>query len=245
MRWIEKGSAPACLAERRREALRVERASGKEPQATDWEPGNCAPGIRASLHRDQRGLCGYCMQRIGRDGCLDLQADHEDGRVSNRGMRIEHIVAREAEPRRMYDWDNLLGVCCGRSTGPGQAVFDHCDRTRGSTALRLDPTRRAPDPELVLSYQRCGETGGLLVVAGAPYDADVETLNLNHPVLARRRRVAEDAIAAELARCQKRGVSRSHALKRLLAVATTPDARGELPEFAPVAARYIERKMKQ
>jgi uncharacterized protein (TIGR02646 family) len=239
MRWIDKGSAPSCLAERRREMHRMERTTGQSHAAEDWAPGDCAPSIRESLHRDQRGLCGYCMQRIGKHGCLDLPEP-----VGNRGMRIEHIVARACEPSRMYDWDNLLGVCCGRSGSPSGAIFDHCDRSRGSHALHIDPTHRAPDPEAVLSYQRCAETDGLLIIAVPPYDGDVARLNLNNPALARRRRDAEKAVASVLSR-SRLPADRRRRLERMLAAATTPDAQGELPEFAPVVARYIRRKLGQ
>lgn len=216
---------------------RIEREANKPPESKDWNPGACAPPIREALHRDQYGLCGYCMQRIGRHGC----SDHPKP-LGNRGMRIEHLEAREYAPRRMYDWDNLLGVCCGRSGSPSGDIFDHCDRSRGSRDLQLDPTRRAPDPEGVLDYRRCPDTGGLLIEADPPYDEDLRRLNLNNPTLARRRRDAEMAIARRLARLRQPG-ERRRTLERLLTVATTPDPNGELPEFAPVVVRYIHRKL--
>lgn len=236
MRRIDKGPAPPCLADCRREARRIEKETGEAPRAEDWNPGACAQPVRDALHRDQHGLCGYCMQRVGRQGCRDLPVP-----FGNRGMRIEHLTPREHEPRRMYDWANLLGVCGGRSGGPSGEVFDHCDRSRGSRKLRLNPTK-GPRPEDIVSYRRCPETDGLLIDAAPPYDADVSHLALNNPALARRRRDAERAIARLLARARP-GTDRRRLLERLLAGATTPDPNGELPEFAPVVVRYIQRKL--
>lgn len=245
MRWIEKGPRPGCLTALARQARRHERETGTPPTANDWDPGTCAQTIRDALHSNQHGLCGYCTQRILAIGHLDLPPPNGNG-----GMRIEHLLPRDPEtgdPRRMYDWENLLGVCGGRSGAPGGAVHDHCDRTRGSQPLTLDP-HRAPHVETVLWFSReppDGEDGDGLWLHG-PEDlaVDVATLNLNNPVLRGRRRTVENEIALSLRRLSARGRSVRTWLERLLVTATTPDAAGLLPPFAPVVRQYAERKLR-
>lgn len=242
MRWIDKGAAPSCLAERRREMKRVERQTGRPTAPADWNPGACASHVRSALHRDQGGLCGYCTQRT-----FDRRASDYPEPTGNRGLRIEHIATRESEPTRMYDYDNLVGVCVGLSGTPGGQVFSHCDRHRGSQTLAIDPTRRAPDPETVFTFRRCPDTDGLLVVTtegNEDYAPDITVLNLNNPALAQRRREAERAIASALRRT-RRPAQRRRILEGYLRVMQTPDANGHLPEFAPVVERYVRRKLDQ
>ena len=235
MRWIQKGAPPGCLAALRKEMLRVERATGKPTQPADWSPGSCSDPIYKALHRDQFGLCGYCTQRIQPIG----HRDHPPP-IGNGGMRIEHMVTRDAEPTRMYDWDNLLGVCGGRTLTPLGKTEDHCDRMRGGQDLTLNPTRRVPDPAAAFTYRRCPDTGHLLMDGPA---SDIKHLNLNHPGLAQRRRDAENRIAKHLATAKK-PVERRKLLERELVTATTPDSLGTLPEFAPVIERYIRKKLR-
>ena len=238
MRWTDKGPAPGCLAERRRELARLERETGRAPTPEDWAPLDCGQPIRDALWRDQAGLCGYCCGRIKAVGHADQPPP------GNGGMRIEHITSRHDAPRRMYEWENLLGVCGGLSGAPGGTLDPHCDRTKGERPLTIDPTRRAPDPLTVFTYRRCPQTGGLLIepVPGAEaHTADIELLALNNPALAHRRREAENAVARRLKGTT--GPERRRLLDRTLRAASVPDSAGRLPEFAPVVVRYVTRKL--
>lgn len=154
MRAIDKGAAPPCLADRQRELDRKVKETGRPPEPGDWEPKDCAQPIREALWRDQFGLCGYCTQRIE-------TTPHVDGKIPpSRGMRIEHIVTREDEAARMYEWANLLGVCGGRSSSAAGVSYDHCDRARGDQPLHIDPTRKTPDPESAFDYHRAKKPPG-------------------------------------------------------------------------------------
>lgn len=243
MRPIEKGPPPPCLAELKGELRRVERESGQRPKPDDWAPGSCAQSIRDALHRDQHGLCGYCMQSIAPHG-------HRDKPKDNRGMRIEHLITRRAESRRMYDWPNLIGVCGGRSGAPGGAVYDHCDRARNDAPLTLSPI--APSPvETSIRFSRQApadvddDGDSVWIHAPAELQADLEILNLNNPALRRRRRDAEGQIARQLAALVKRRKSPLAYLRRLVETAATPEPGGTLPAFAPVVQQYAERKLRE
>lgn len=238
MRSIDRGASPQCLGHLRRALLAVERETRAAPTPEMWDPGDCAQPIREALWRDQRGLCGYCMQRIEPRG----HRDHPP--PGNWGMRIEHLTPRDprtGDPRCMYAWDNLLGVCGGRSPASDEA-FDHCDRARGSTPLTVDPTRHPV--ERIFRYPRRGDGLVIEVRDDAPCDRaaverDVEqTLCLNHPTLSRRRREALDGLRERLRRSKRI----DQTLRRLW----TRLAEAEpLPEFAAVLRLYVEGKMRQ
>jgi uncharacterized protein (TIGR02646 family) len=242
VRRIKKGTPPACLDKLARDAQRIERETGKTPLPEDWSPGTCAQPTRDALFRDQCGLCGYCLQQIGKHG----HRDHPSP-TGNGGMRIEHVVARRHEPHQMYAWSNLLGVCGGRSGAPGGEAHDHCDRSRGDRTLALNPNA-SPLVETALWFSRQAldgsEDDGLWVRSAAEYQNDITILELNNPALRRRRRDAERVVAEELSRLQRRGKSPIAYLQRLLLTATTPDSEGRLPSFAPVVRQYAERKLR-
>lgn len=243
---INKGAAPRCLKGLKAETLRIEGDTGKASVASDWGPGGCSQPIRDALHRDQRGLCGYCMQRIGRNGQRDVPPPN-----GNRGMRIEHLTTRDDEPTKMYDWDNLLGVCGGRSGAPGGAVYDHCDRARGNKVLRLNPTGTTPHVESVLHFSRKtpddwqGDPKEDAVwIYSDDYGDDIKTLNLNNPALRRRRRETQKGISMQLARLARRNGNIPRRLRELAHTAATPDSNGQLPEFAAVVREFVQRKLR-
>lgn len=238
MRSIDKGASPGCLGQLRRQLRATARATREPPTPASWDPGRCAQPIREALWRDQRGLCGYCMQRMEPRGHRDLPPP------GNWGMRIEHITPRDphtGDPRRMYDWDNLLGVCGGRSPATNETV-DHCDRTRGSTPLAVDPTRQPM--ERLFRYPRRGDGLAIVVRDDAPCDQesvarDIEhTLCLNHPTLCRRRREALDDLRERLRRSKRI----EQTLRRVWARLAEAE---QLPEFAAMLRAYVARKMRQ
>lgn len=64
--------------------------------------------VKASLTRDQRGLCAYCE--------IDLAFGNGQGLDD---FRVEHFFPKkphEPPPNRSLDWNNLLAVCTGGNT---------------------------------------------------------------------------------------------------------------------------------
>jgi len=234
VRRIRKGPEPSCLAGRRREARRIQRETGRPLTSEDWElVKDCAQPIRNALVAEQCGLCAYCNNRIAARGYLADQAQLG-------GMKIEHFVTRSAEPQRMFDWENLLGVCGGRHQWNGEIV-ETCDAARTDRTLHVHPARLAPDPEAVfivgIGHNR--DTLGVVEPVGAQAASDCAVLNLNAAPLVEAR--------AQVVRMLRQWLKNDDSNARLLSLyrsATTPGPTG-LPPHAPVMARYIARKIER
>lgn len=224
MRRIDKGSEPPCLAEVRREARRIELETGRAPQGDDWDLKECAKPVRDALCREQLGLCVYCMVRIESRGY----------REGSGGMKIEHFVARSQDPRLMYEWHNLFGVCGGRYMWNG-VVVETCDTARKHRPLYVHPAGRMPDPEEVFTADNSGRLNGNTPEA----ESDLQTLNLNAGHLVWNRKGVIEQLREKLSQDDSPAT-----LRRLYRAATTPGPDG-LPPYAPIAARYLERKLRQ
>lgn len=219
MRSIEKQAEPACLADLRREAKRVERDTGKQPQGSDWAPRDCGDPMREALYREQQGLCAYCMRRIEPTG---------------QGMKIEHFVVRSSKPRQMYDWDNLIGVCMGILHGH-QGEVRICDTARGDEKLHIHPASKSPPrPEDVYVIKWTGR----IEPRGDLAEVDCQTLNLNCDLLIESRRAVIKGLRNELERDDSVA-----AINRMLRRFRTPTNRG-VPPYARVAIEYLERKLR-
>lgn len=170
-------------------------------------------------------------------------------------MKIEHFVTRSHEPRRMYDWDNLLGVCDGVMRGGSKGETFTCDTARGDRPLHINPAKPPPKPEDVFIIGKSGE----IIVEGddakadpppvAMVDdprsqlrsnakADRKTLNLNHPRLVAGRRAVIDDLRKRL-----RSNDDIKAIRRLLQIFSNPTRDG-LPEYARVAVEYLRPKLR-
>lgn len=224
MRRIDKGSEPPCLAEVRREARRIESETNSAPQGSDWDLKECAQPVREALCREQHGLCVYCMARIESRGYIEGRG----------GMKIEHFVARSQDPRLMYEWNNLFGVCGGRYMWNGKVV-ETCDTARNNRPLNVHPAGRIPDPDEVFT----AEDSGRLKASTPEAEIDLQTLNLNAGHLISNRKGVIERLREKL----NQDDSPAN-LRRLYRAATTPGS-GGLPPYAPVAARYLERKLRQ
>ncbi len=246
---IDKQGEPVCLAGLRREAKRIESQTERPPTGDDWNPATCAAPIREALHAEQGGLCAYCMGRIKPHGYRSEL--HRLG-----GMKIEHWRDRSTHPQRMYDWDNLLGVCGGEYRG-ASGLVEHCDTSRKAQPLRVNPgTRAPPRPEEAFEFKPTPPSAastkhsgpnhrGIWIHANdAEATRDIDLLNLNAKHLVGNRYGAIQEMRRTLARRQSKGeASIRDLLRKKLAVATQPGPNG-LPPFAPLIAQYIRKKMR-
>lgn len=241
MQQIHKGPPPLCVADLQRELVRTQRETKQVPVAGDWEPKSCAPAIREALHRDQRGVCGYCMQSITIEGHRDPPQ-----RTGGRGMRIEHVVPRSTAPEQMYNWQNLLGCCGGRSPYLKGEWHEHCDRLRRNRPLTLSPYRNTPDLRTALVYRRTHQ--GVEVAASPNLDAetsraierDIDVLGLNVPPLCERREAMQRSLGQTIRRAEAKG-RRPQMIKSLLESLDDPSATPV--EFPAIVRRYLQAKL--
>lgn len=234
MRTIEKGPAPGCLAGA---------AAHGATHDYDWKdlPGDCKEQVRQDLFTAQAGLCAYCCSRIG-----PVAFRRE---VAPAGMKIEHVLPRSGPDKdRMFEWDNLLGVCGGEQLWQGRWV-QTCDTARGNRPLTIHPgTPSPPRPEAVFAFHRWPPEGGEppfpgVWIHGLTWEAReaIDTLNLNAEHLVRRRRSAQKALGTQLQRSRRTNAVLRGAWRRC----TTPDEQGRLAEFAPMLRAYLQPKLAQ
>jgi uncharacterized protein (TIGR02646 family) len=237
MRRLKKSlPEPAALADCRREHARVCREGSRPPQGGDWDivlRAEQKAEIRQQLHRDQQGLCAYCMNAISEEGY---------NRSTPKGMKIEHFDARTDFPAQMFDWENLLGVCGGLHTWEGEAVKT-CDDHRGSKALCINPYRSLEDPAGLFPINVTARRGdpaqsalGRIEPVSDPAAADCATLNLNAAVLCSHRADVIDALRTWM----RQEVSDAELRRRYRSVSLG----GPLPPYAPVAAAWLLRKLR-
>ena len=235
MRRIEKAAGATCLHAAR---------AGAPVTGYVWQPEieGCPDEIRQRLVEEQGAICAYCMQRIKPHG-------YRDGRPGDGGMKIEHWLDRSKNEERMYDWDNLLGVCGGEYVD-ARGKVEHCDKSRQALDLYVHPaTDTAPRPETVMAFERRPPGGGSppfpgVWIHGKTDEArsDIDTLNLNAEHLVRNRREAVDAVDMALRNARNDSAARQilRAMWREVTAST-----GDLPVFARLVREHVEKKMRR
>lgn len=226
---IDKGDEPSCLEDLR----------GTE--GANWSSvyGDQKQQMRRLAFEEQGGLCAYCMSRLSGPEAPDPH-DPTAG-----GMTIEHFASRRDHADRVFEWQNLLGVCPGDTGGPAkpsEARF-HCDTYRGSKTLHDTPVF-PPDISPRFRYLTSGQvlpaTSGSEARSVATM-ADITTLNLNHQRLRANRKAVLSGTRAVL---KRRGFGLA-TLETLLRSATARDAHGLKREYSGVIAYYLSKKLRQ
>ena len=130
--------------------------------------------LRQLLVAEQRGLCCYCMGRIGPDPSA---------------MKIEHWRCQERHEEEQLNYRNLLGACLG---GEGQPPLkQHCDTRKGSRDLLWNPAERDHMIEARVGYG----ADGSIQSTNATFDNQLnQILNLNLDWLQEHRRMVIHAI---------------------------------------------------
>ncbi len=211
MRRIHKRSEPRSLADHRRDGGTYETYAKRDD-------------VRATLLKEQGGICCYCMQRI-----------------SLRNMRVEHWESQSDQPTRTLDYDNLLGACTG---GENTLLPDqrHCDVHRKDEKLHVHPAKSPPSCEQVIQYL----ADGTVTSDDKTIKKDLqETLNLNTKPIKDGRKGALDRLLSALRREQKDGHWPPALLEQHAALWRSLDQQGEHREFCQVVIYYLEKKLKK
>lgn len=213
MRVIQKGKEPASLTKHR--------------MSPHCDYGNFGSDekqeLREALVLEQRGICCYCMARLG---------------ASRESMKIEHWQCQEHHPDRQLDYGNLLGACLG---GEGRPLEEqHCDTRKGSRSLKFNPA----DPDHRVDQRMRFEIDGSVTSTDADFDLQLnEVLGLNLPVLKNRRRAVVDGLASWLRDYRernRRGPDRAM-LQRMRAKRLPPS--GQLEPYSQVAIWWLDRHL--
>lgn len=104
--------------------------------------------VRKELHKEQHGLCAYCMRRIKDDA----------------SMAIEHWMPIKKEPGDnswnkdlVLDYKNMLGCCDGGRKSEDKNKIFSCDAAKGNTKTTLSPLNEAHINKIVY------KTDGMIV----------------------------------------------------------------------------------
>lgn len=148
MRSIQKSKEPTSLTEHR----------GKPHSNYDNYPDK--DGLRAVMHKDQGGICCYCMSRIKEP--------------TKEFMKIEHFYCQRDYPELEIKFVNLFASCRGNE---GQKRDkQHCDTRKKHDSLSKELISNQYDIESLIQYS--GD--GTISSSDDTFDRELnEVLNLN------------------------------------------------------------------
>jgi len=158
MRHIKKQNEP-------RELKEFRNSGGK------WNDFSLDKGKRAvknQLLTEQNSLCAYCTREI--------IFDEERGKNN---MKVEHWYPQDAPEYRDLDYNNLFGVCQGKT-----GRYLHCDTHKADTIITLSPTNKLHIS--TISYEK---TSGGIKSSNPIFQKELdEILNLNISPLKKARK---------------------------------------------------------
>lgn len=162
MKYIPKGKEPTYWQQYRAKVQDSSMSAKEGYEASDVPKAR----LLEDLVKEQGAICCYCMRRIQRN--------------SSAPPHIEHYLPQSLHPELALDYRNLLAVCQGRSTG-GKDISYHCDHENAKSNQELnylDP--RHQGCESVIRYL---PNGKIESPNNPAVEEDIQTLNLNSPVL--------------------------------------------------------------
>jgi uncharacterized protein (TIGR02646 family) len=134
--------------------------------------------LRKALHKEQRGICCYCM------GSILPAVTH---------MKIEHFQSQEDFPELQLKYNNLLGACKGNE---GQHLkYAHCDTYKKAKVLHFHPADKNNAIENYIWYSNDGAIGSENNELSKELE---EVLNLNTASLKLNRKAALDGFKDSL-----------------------------------------------
>lgn len=168
MKTIHKNPEPASLTEHR------------SSTHADYDNYPDKGTLRASLVKEQRGLCCYCLCRIRPDQSV---------------MKIAHWHSQDKHPAEQLTYANLLGACKG---GEGQPKKQqHCDTRQANLDFSRNPADALHRVEDFVRF----EGNGRIASHDPAFDVELnETLNLNAAILPSNRKAVLSAFLEVLPR---------------------------------------------
>ena len=212
MRTILKGREPVSLAEYR-----------SVPGAR-YDDYRDKQALRASLAREQRGLCCYCLSRL---------------RPQPDAMKIEHWHCQAGYRAEQLEYSNLLGSCMGNE---GSAEEDqHCDTKKAKRDLSRNPANPAHRVEDVIRF---GGDGRIFSTEDPVFNTELsDVLNLNLAFLRSNRKETLTAFTLGLAALNKRGKFSTTTLEKWLVDWSGEGHTDELRPFCQVVVYWLRKKL--
>ncbi|MGO9261780.1 MAG: retron system putative HNH endonuclease [Bryobacteraceae bacterium] len=209
MRAIRKGVEPKSLVEHR------------VTPGADYEGYRDKDVLRASLVREQRGICCYCLSRI---------------RAEWAAMKIEHWHSQANYPAEQLDYSNLLAACLG---GKGsRREGQHCDTRKGDRDLSRNPANPMHRIEEFIRFPG----GGRVESTDPAFETEInEVLNLNQAYLVKQRKRVLDGFTEALRKWDgplPRGVLEKHVREWNGELGS-----GELKPFCQVVVYYLRKRL--
>lgn len=211
MRSITKGPEPVSLIAHR-----------KTPHS-DYQNYNAKDALRRALVSEQRGLCCYCMGRIGPE---------------RSSMKIEHWRSQARYSAEQLNYRNLLGACLGGDDQPPH--LQHCDTRKGDRDFKWNPADPVHHIETRIRY----EADGSIRASEADFDGQLDNvLNLNLLELRNHRKGVLDALL-DWWRIEKARLGGPVPRDRIVRKRTRHVAgNGELTPYCQIALWWLEQKL--
>jgi uncharacterized protein (TIGR02646 family) len=221
MKHILKGNAPQSLLEYKR-----------TPDAT-YDGFSSKNDVRLALIKEQKGLCAYCNGRIS----------NERNSILNKPKTgIEHYKSQEEYPHLQLEYGNMLGVCNGVSTDSNSAV-QHCDTSRGSKALTIDPLSISCEKSIIYG------SDGKISSSDETIQHDLhDILRLNQAILRRNRKAINDVVLKRMYKFYPKKNNQGWTkieIQREIEFWKKEDSEGNLKEYLQVALFYLKQKLKR
>lgn len=210
MRQIRKLPEPRSLTEHR--------AAG-----SDYSTYRDKQALREQLVREQRGLCCYCLCRIGPGEAGGLPP-----------MKIAHWHSQDLHPGEDLVYSNLLGACKGNEENPPS--LQHCDTRQGNRDIKFNPANADDRIDQRLRYLE----DGTIESDDEEFHAQIEdVLNLNAKFLQQRRRESLQLFFESLGTAARN----RRAWERLLANWNGDSHDGELEPYCQIIVCWLRKRL--
>lgn len=209
MRTIRKSHEPASLTEHR---------AGRGGNYEDYPDKDT---LRAYLVNEQRGLCCYCLSRIG----------NEPGK-----MKVEHWHSQADYAVEQLDYSNLLGACMGNEGRRGRD--QHCDSRKGNRTISRNPANPLHRVDEVLRFGSDGRISSDDLVFNREIN---DVLNLNLAFLMNNRKATFTAFTEALPKLG--GLSRTQLERWLRDWNGDTDSAAELRPFCQVVVYWLRKRL--
>jgi len=213
MREIRKLAEPRSLTHHRNAA------------GCDFEnlPKDVKSTLRESLVHEQRGICCYCLCRIG---------PGEAGIVPR--MKIAHWHSRDLHPDEQLAYQNLLGACMGnQGRSPSE---QHCDTRQGNKDIKWNPANPEHRIEARIRYL----ANGTIESNDEEFDQQInDVLNLNASFIRTNRKNVLDGFQRAIGR----GPISRFRFERMLQDWNGESHAGSLEPYCQIAVFWLRKRL--